>query len=247
MCQRPPKSLHQAPDSATARLSPCTGFSKPDFKSRLNRSSVLHFLTHCLLPPSLRQGPLIRARTCCCSTTASPSAPCSLPRSATAKDPFSGHLFVFRGKNASLLKILSWDGMGLCLFTKRIDPGKFFWPRLAEPGSSVTLSPAQLAMLLEGMASPCRPPRQPPSSPGQTDHGRQSFDGSKLRQRHRFCPLSDIVVRRASESSARRSLTDASIDRRRTVKLRLQPVQSTSGTDDNRTHWWCRSRENLRV
>jgi transposase len=60
------------------------------------------------------------------------------------KDPFSGHLFVFRGKNASLLKILFWDGTGLCLFTKRIDRGNFFWPRLAEPGSSVTLSPAQL-------------------------------------------------------------------------------------------------------
>ena len=47
------------------------------------------------------------------------------------KDPFSGHLFVFRGKNASLLKILFWDGTGLCLFTKRIDRGNFFWPRLA--------------------------------------------------------------------------------------------------------------------
>jgi transposase len=58
------------------------------------------------------------------------------------KDPFTGHLFVFRGKNASLLKILFWDGTGLCLFTKRIDRGNFFWPRLAEPGSSVTLSPA---------------------------------------------------------------------------------------------------------
>jgi transposase len=67
------------------------------------------------------------------------------------KDPFSGHLFIFRGKNASLLKILFWDGTGLCLFTKRIDRGNFFWPRLAEPGSSVTLSPAQLAMLLEGI------------------------------------------------------------------------------------------------
>lgn len=67
------------------------------------------------------------------------------------KDPFSGHLFVFRGKKASLLKILFWDGTGLCLFTKRIDRGNFFWPRLAEPGGSVPLSPAQLAMLLEGI------------------------------------------------------------------------------------------------
>jgi hypothetical protein len=41
LCQRPPKSLHQAPDSATARLSPCTGFSKPDLKS--HRSRVANF------------------------------------------------------------------------------------------------------------------------------------------------------------------------------------------------------------
>jgi transposase len=67
------------------------------------------------------------------------------------KDPFSGHLFVFRDKNASLLKILLWDGKGLCLFTKRMDRGNFFWRRLAEPGGSVALSPAQLAMLLEGI------------------------------------------------------------------------------------------------
>jgi hypothetical protein len=34
------------------------------------------------------------------------------------QDPFSGHLFAFRGKKASMLKILFWDGNGLCLFTK---------------------------------------------------------------------------------------------------------------------------------
>jgi len=67
------------------------------------------------------------------------------------KDPFSGYLFVFRGKNASLLKILFWDGTGLCLFTKRMDHGQFMWPCLAELGGSVMLSPAQLAMLIEGI------------------------------------------------------------------------------------------------
>jgi transposase len=49
------------------------------------------------------------------------------------KDPFSGHLFVIRGKNASLLMILFWDGIALCLFTKRIDHGSFSWPRMVEP------------------------------------------------------------------------------------------------------------------
>ncbi len=67
------------------------------------------------------------------------------------KDPFSGHLFAFRGRNASRLKILFWDGNGLCLFTKRIDQGGFIWPRMSDPGGTVTLSPAQLAMLIEGI------------------------------------------------------------------------------------------------
>ena len=67
------------------------------------------------------------------------------------RDPFSGHLFAFRGKRASILKVLFWDGNGLCLFTKRIDRGGFVWPRMYEPGSVVTLSPAQLAMLIEGI------------------------------------------------------------------------------------------------
>ena len=67
------------------------------------------------------------------------------------KDPFSGHLFAFRGKRACMLKILFWDGNGLCLFTKRLDQSGFIWPRMSDPGGTVTLSPAQLAMLIEGI------------------------------------------------------------------------------------------------
>jgi transposase len=59
--------------------------------------------------------------------------------------------FAFRGRNASRLKILFWDGNGLCLFTKRIDQGGFIWPRMGDPGGTVTLSPAQPAMLIEGI------------------------------------------------------------------------------------------------
>ena len=61
------------------------------------------------------------------------------------QDPFSGHLFAFRGKNASMLKILFWDGNGLCLFTKRIDQGRFVWPVMAGYDGSITLTPAQFA------------------------------------------------------------------------------------------------------
>jgi transposase len=67
------------------------------------------------------------------------------------KDPFCGHLFAFRGKRAQIVKILFWDGNGLCLFTKRLDQGGFVWPRMAGFEGSITLSPAQLAMLIEGI------------------------------------------------------------------------------------------------
>jgi transposase len=67
------------------------------------------------------------------------------------QDPFSGHMFVFRGRRADLIKILFWDGNGLCLFTKRLEQGRFQWPATAETGGTVALSSAQLSMLIEGI------------------------------------------------------------------------------------------------
>jgi transposase len=64
-------------------------------------------------------------------------------------DPFSGHVFVFRGRRGDRVKLLWWDGDGLCLFYKRLEAGRFVWPR-AEAGA-VHLSGAQLSMLLEGI------------------------------------------------------------------------------------------------
>lgn len=65
------------------------------------------------------------------------------------RDPFGGQLFVFRGKRGDLIKALFWDGQGLCLFAKRLERGRFVWPK-AEDGACV-VSPAQLSMLLEGI------------------------------------------------------------------------------------------------
>lgn len=65
------------------------------------------------------------------------------------KQPFSGHVFVFRGRRGDLIKMLWWDGDGLCLFAKRLERGRFVWPQ-AE-GGTVALSRAQLSMLLEGI------------------------------------------------------------------------------------------------
>jgi transposase len=55
-------------------------------------------------------------------------------------DPFSGHLFAFRGRKANLIKIVFWDGNGLCLFTKRLDQGGFIWPQTDDHGGRVVLS-----------------------------------------------------------------------------------------------------------
>jgi transposase len=67
------------------------------------------------------------------------------------QDPFSGHLFVFRGRRANLIKIVFWDGTGMCLFTKRLEYSGFLWPPNIEPGQTLSLTSAQLADLLEGI------------------------------------------------------------------------------------------------
>jgi len=65
------------------------------------------------------------------------------------RNPFSGHLFVFRGRRGGLIKVLWWDGQGLCLFAKRLEKGRFVWPSAAD--GRVVITPAQLSMLLEGI------------------------------------------------------------------------------------------------
>jgi transposase len=64
-------------------------------------------------------------------------------------DPYSGHLFVFRGRRGDLIKVIWWDGQGACLFSKRLERGRFVWPSVAD--GKLTISTAQLAMLLEGI------------------------------------------------------------------------------------------------
>ena len=65
------------------------------------------------------------------------------------QQPFSGHVFVFRGRRGDIVKLLWWDGDGLCLFAKRLERGRFIWPQATE--GTVCLTRAQLSMLLEGI------------------------------------------------------------------------------------------------
>ena len=43
------------------------------------------------------------------------------------QDPFAGHLFVFRGRQGDLVKVIWWDGQGACMFLKRLEKGRFVW------------------------------------------------------------------------------------------------------------------------
>jgi transposase len=70
-------------------------------------------------------------------------------QTALEQNAFSGQVFVFRGRRGDLIKVLWFDGDGLCLFAKRLERGRFIWPQATS--GAVSLTPAQLAMLLEGI------------------------------------------------------------------------------------------------
>lgn len=73
----------------------------------------------------------------------------ALAQTVLKHDPFAGHIFVFRGRRGDLVKLLWWDGDGLCLFAKRLERGRFVSPQAAS--GSLSLTRAQLSMLLEGI------------------------------------------------------------------------------------------------
>lgn len=64
-------------------------------------------------------------------------------------DPFSGAIYVFRAKRADRVKLIYWDGTGVCLFAKRLEDGKFRWPSVQD--GVMRLSAAELSALLEGL------------------------------------------------------------------------------------------------
>jgi transposase len=68
---------------------------------------------------------------------------------ALRRDPFSGDLYVFRGRAGSLVKIVWHDGIGMSLYAKRLEKGRFIWPSATD--GIVALTASQLACLLEGI------------------------------------------------------------------------------------------------
>ena len=68
---------------------------------------------------------------------------------ALKRDPHAGDLYVFRGRNGSLIKILWHDGVGMSLYAKRLERGWFVWPSAA--AGVVSISSSQLAYMLDGI------------------------------------------------------------------------------------------------
>jgi transposase len=73
----------------------------------------------------------------------------ALVREAMKSDPFSGTIYVFRAKRADRIKLIFWDGTGVCLLAKRLEDGKFRWPRIQD--GAIGLTAAQFSALLEGL------------------------------------------------------------------------------------------------
>lgn len=73
----------------------------------------------------------------------------AVAHSALAANPFCGHVLVFRGRRGDVLKVPWFDGQELMLLAKRLERGRFVWPQATSGG--VTLTPAQLSMLLKGI------------------------------------------------------------------------------------------------
>jgi transposase len=73
----------------------------------------------------------------------------ALVREQMKSDPFSGTVYVFRAKRGDRIKLIFWDGTGMCLFAKSLEDGDFRWPKIQD--GIIRLSAAQFSALLEGL------------------------------------------------------------------------------------------------
>jgi transposase len=74
-----------------------------------------------------------------------------LVRDFLGGDPLSGHLFVFRNRSGDRLKVLWWDRDGLAIFYKRLEEGRFTFPRAHDDAAQLEMSAADLQLVLQGI------------------------------------------------------------------------------------------------
>lgn len=91
----------------------------------------------------------------------------NLASTVLGRKVFDGDIFVFIGRTRKRVKLLWWDGTGLCILAKRLTRGRFIAPWLHKGEGALTLSRTELALLVEGCdlvgTTPLSPP---PWSPG---------------------------------------------------------------------------------
>lgn len=73
----------------------------------------------------------------------------ALVRETMGADPFSGAVYVFRAMRTDRIKLIFWDGTGVCLYAKRLEDGEFRWPKVQD--GMMRLTATQLSTLLEGL------------------------------------------------------------------------------------------------
>jgi len=67
------------------------------------------------------------------------------------EDPCSGALFVFTNKRRNRVKTLYFDGTGMWVMIKRLEEGRFTWPKGVGGNGKLDLAPEALSLLLDGV------------------------------------------------------------------------------------------------
>lgn len=75
----------------------------------------------------------------------------ALAKDVVGGDPMSGHLFAFCNRKRDRMKVLYWDRSGYCLLAKRLERGKFAWPKTSREETSVEMTSQELMSLLGGL------------------------------------------------------------------------------------------------
>lgn len=83
-----------------------------------------------------------------------------LVRDALGEDPLSGHLFLFANRDRTRVKILVFDGSGLWVCAKRLEKGRFAWPKAEEGHTRIAMRAEELTMLLSGIDLSLTKPRK---------------------------------------------------------------------------------------
>lgn len=74
----------------------------------------------------------------------------ALVTASLGRDPLSGDLFLFVGRDRRRAKVLFWDGTGLCLYAKRLEKGVFSAPWQSPAGKPLEMTASELQLFLEG-------------------------------------------------------------------------------------------------